>query len=1234
MIKIVWSPKAMSDDIEKQEEEIRRMEEEMRQEEEDMKRMELELQAEEERIKREEEEIQRELEAAEAEKLQKEKEEQERNDKEKAEKEAQEKERQEKERIEKDRLEKERIDREAKEQAEKERIEKERLEKERIERERIIKEKEEQERIEKENVEKERIEKERLEAERVIKEKEEQERIEREAKERIEKENEEARIAKEKAEEEERQKEKEIEEEERRLREEEERVERELREEEERMKREEEELIRQLAEEESKKAEAIEKEKQEQLANAKKQKEEEERRTKEKEEQDRIEKEKREQQKAEEDRLEQEKAEKKRAEEERAARLIEEDKKMKEEELQKKQEIERLKKAKEDAEKKKAELEAQKQKDAADIKELPKDNNHVDDEGFIELDDPEPINNAISIHSNATEHSQPIDLDQLISEAAPQPTHIVRRVTKVKGHAAKAGINGNLKREEIKKEEIQTTDTNDIDFTISSIKATSPKLATQGGFSLTITAGAVPKKMNPLMEEMQAKRSRTGRASFSVKPSFKHTNTSKENSPSVSPALIDDPLYANVTFSNETDGLNTNVNYAKMVRVSGKMYMKWRVIDKSPDALNSGDAFMVDTVDKIYVWIGKDCNRLKRTKACDAANTIKHNERQGKCEIFQVQQGKEDEAFWTALGGKNENIKIADAKQDDTEDKIADDELFLLDEKKNDWDVAEIVNCTRGKMTHNLLYPWKIYVYDALTEVYVWVGPKSSQTLRKILKPVVDKIFESKQRPACAQIMRITQQTEPVLFKEKFAQTQGTLTVIHNKDCSYSEEEINKSRQHSQTVSLSKPTPKYGQKKEEKEEELQIDVREILGIPDDSIVLQPSKDFIIQGGAIRVFIVIDAQKEEIPVEKHGEFYSANDYIITYKDPKDEQKMFFWQGKDTSIKSRGTTSILVTSMSKSLGASTTRVPQGEEPHAFMQLFENKYLIHIGDYQNHEELRKTERLYQVSNTMYENTCEYTVQREMNKELIHSSSTYIYSTADELKVWRGKYASEKNFETAMEAVKRVDAREPTILSEAKGDFLFTEKPFALNFGRVQPKCFSLVYEKPQIRAKPMHHFTYQRLKEITLFTCENGIYLLVTQLKKDALTPYIAMIKEYENKVKDNYFGGKVPPIFVVHSLKHVPKEIAAITHGFVKGAMKGVDVENDPKEIITFDSLWDILNKKYTYEELLKRPTYLDKTKLETYLSDEDFEKVFKMKRDQFLAKKPFQQDPLKKEVKLF
>ncbi|EDR22028.1 villin, putative [Entamoeba dispar SAW760] len=909
-----------------------------------------------------------------------------------------------------------------------------------------------------------------------------------------------------------------------------------------------------------------------------------------------------------------EEAERKAREEEERKAREEAERKAREEEEKIKLEEERFRKESEEEERKMREEEERLNKEAEKLqKELEEERESKEE--FIPLDE--------------GEKKDTLNIDSLC-EGLPANPNVVRRIkARGKTHVGKAGIYGNLKKEDMKTEYIEPE-----------TKPTQPEVGK--GFTITMNGGSkLPTKMNPLMAEVQAKRAaKVGRASFSVKPSIISKPELKKVSPSTSPGLADDSFLAQQTFSNEVDGMNTSMNYEKMVRVSGKFFMKWRIIELKPEYLNSGDVFIIDKVDKIYVWIGKDSSRLKRTKVCDAANTIKHDERQGRCEIIQVNQGKEDEEFWKALGGKNDNIVKAEPNQDDLEDKDCTDELYLLGEKKDNWDEAEIVNCSKGKMAHNILLPWKVYVYDGGNDVYLWIGTKASSTLRKSAKVVAQQIFDKKQRSPIAQLIRITQQTEPVIFKEKFAATQGSVETVHNPDCSYTEAELNQSRDRAATVSLSRPTkplikpvPKWNVPVEE--EKMTFDIRELLGIPDDSIVLQPSKDFIIQGGTIKVYVIVDTQKEAIPESMYGEFYSENDYIIDYKDPKEEIKFFYWQGKHTSIKSKGKTSMLVSDLSKKKGASTIRVPQGEEPHAFMQLFEDKYLIHIGNYFDREKHQATERIYQVSNTMFENTCEYTVQREFNKEFINSSCSYIYVNTEGVKIWKGKYANENNRKVAEEAAKRIDQRPATILDEKDGKILFNEvKHFDNNYTVVMPKSYHLILEKMHVKTKQNTFFTCQRFKEPTLLTCEKGIYLMVTQLKKDCIMPYLNTVHEYLEKLNGKYCGIDVPEVYVIHSLKHIPKEVVTIIHGFEKSSLKEMDIENDPQNIITFKDLWNIINKKYTYEELLQRPIYLDKTKLETYLSDEEFAKVFKRSRSDYNKMKKFEKEQLKKQHKLF
>jgi hypothetical protein len=56
--------------------------------------------------------------------------------------------------------------------------------------------------------------------------------------------------------------------------------------------------------------------------------------------------------------------------------------------------------------------------------------------------------------------------------------------------------------------------------------------------------------------------------------------------------------------------------------------------------------------------------------------------------------------------------------------------------------------------------------------------------------------------------------------------------------------------------------------------------------------------------------------------------------------------------------------------------------------------------------------------------------------------------------------------------------------------------------------------------------------------------------------------------------------------------------------------------------------------YSYEELVRRPANLERSHLEAYLSDEDFERVFKVKRDVFNAWPKWKQTKSKQELALF
>ena len=223
---------------------------------------------------------------------------------------------------------------------------------------------------------------------------------------------------------------------------------------------------------------------------------------------------------------------------------------------------------------------------------------------------------------------------------------------------------------------------------------------------------------------------------------------------------------------------------------------------------------------------------------------------------------------------------------------------------------------------------------------------------------------------------------------------------------------------------------------------------------------------------------------------------------------------------------------------------------------------------------------------------------------KNYVNSSCSYIYISPSQSFVWKGKNATEKNFEVAMKDVALFEKEENIkieVRKQEEGKELFEGKTiFDMDYTKVEPAAYKIILEKGVIRSQRYHQFTLTALYNTSIMCLENGIYMFMQPVKKDALMPYIKFVKEWKKKSEDKYFGKEFPKITIFHSLKHIPKEVVSAVHGFQLKTVKGAQIESDEKEKIDFDELCEILDKKYTYNELLNRPIYLEKTKLEVCL----------------------------------
>ena len=90
------------------------------------------------------------------------------------------------------------------------------------------------------------------------------------------------------------------------------------------------------------------------------------------------------------------------------------------------------------------------------------------------------------------------------------------------------------------------------------------------------------------------------------------------------------------------------------------------------------------------------------------------------------------------------------------------------------------------------------------------------------------------------------------------------------------------------------------------------------------------------------------------------------------------------------------------------------------------------------------------------------------------------------------------------------------------------------------------------------------------------------------------------------------------------------------GWENGQYTSIELKDMHRDchVMTLKTKLEILNKKWTWKELVAKPHELDQGNLESYLDDEEFQKVFKMTKQDFYKKPDWKQVLLKKEKLLF
>lgn len=740
--------------------------------------------------------------------------------------------------------------------------------------------------------------------------------------------------------------------------------------------------------------------------------------------------------------------------------------------------------------------------------------------------------------------------------------------------------------------------------------------------------------------------------------------------------------------------LRDDVHATKLYHLKGRRNIRVKQVDVSHKSLNSGDVFVLDANETIYQWNGSKASRMEKGKALDLTVRLR-DERMNrlKAHIVMVDDGQEEDAFWTALGGKGA-IASADEGGDDAEfERAAVDEVKLYRvEEAGDGSHKEILVDTNGKALHrDMLITDHTFIVDSQTEIFVWTGRKSPVSVREKAMSIASSFLKENGRPNWTPITRVTEGHEPILFKGKF---QGVFKEFMD----------NPEHLASRSKSLNRTAGTV------KQEAVNVDA---MHNPEkyatargddvgDKII--PSKNDTDQG-ELKIWYVKKNAKHELPLEEYGLFYSGESYIVLYsvhlKSGGHRHVIYYWQGRHSSTEDQGTSALLSTNLRSSLEgmAAQVRVLQNKEPDHFLEHFEGFMTVRRGSRTTWDADSGSKAvLYHIRGTTSVDT--RAAQLKTAAASLNSNDAFVLKAAPGSTnggwIWLGKGANEYERTVAKKVSERlVTSGNVEIIEEGsetdafwsalggKGEYSSDER---LQKGDIKARLFQCSDASSVFRVIEIHHFVQGDLDndDVMILDGFNEVFVWIgsgsTEREKamgvQTAHEYLKAAKDGrpENVPVYTVMAKEEPPQFALYFLgwddaaakageDHYTRSLARMAQaGYLQmstAAQSEVAAVQKAKEAYHSKAKEEHAasvstataaapkaaetaaapSGSYTIHSFdkLKTKPYpegVDAQNLERHLSPEEFQQYFKMTHETFAASPKWKQLRIKKEVGLF
>lgn len=207
----------------------------------------------------------------------------------------------------------------------------------------------------------------------------------------------------------------------------------------------------------------------------------------------------------------------------------------------------------------------------------------------------------------------------------------------------------------------------------------------------------------------------------------------------------------------------------KLYQVKGKRKIRASQRDPSWASFNTGDCFLLDLGQTLFIWYGARSNVLERSRAQELAAAIRDSERGGKARLEIVADGEEPPEMVQVLGpkpplqeGSPEEDVVAD--QRNTEAAV----LYKVSDATGRMDLTQVA--TSSPFSQSLLCPDDCFVLDngAGGMVFVWKGRKANEQERQAALRVAEEVIARMGHPPQTQVEILPQGRETPFFKQFF----------------------------------------------------------------------------------------------------------------------------------------------------------------------------------------------------------------------------------------------------------------------------------------------------------------------------------------------------------------------------------------------------------------------------------------------------------------------------------